>query len=110
MEGMRTLLRGSLKKSLVAMTEEDRLSAAWTVVCGRALTERGSVCGYADGVVEVEVVDITWRQQMAAMRPQLMRELAAIANVPVRDIHFTVTREKIASRGLKSKGREVGSD
>ena len=90
MEGMRTLLRGSLKKSLVAVSEEDRLAAAWTVVCGRALCARGSVAGYAEGVVEVEVVDGVWLRQMERMRHQLTRELGEIADVPVREVRFAV--------------------
>ena len=98
MEGMRTLLRGSLKKSLVAMGDEDRLAAAWTVVCGRALCARGEVAGYAEGVVEVEVVDAVWLKQMRGMRAQLERELGAIANVPVREIRFSVRGVGVAGR------------
>ncbi len=90
MEGMRTLLRGSLRKSLRAMAEEDRLAAAWPVVCGPALSERGSIAGYANGVVQVEVVDALWLGQMAGMRAQLIRELGTIANVPVTEMRFTV--------------------
>ena len=51
MEGMRELLQGSLGRTLEAMTEEDRLAAAWPVACGKALSERGRVMGYEDGVV-----------------------------------------------------------
>ena len=96
LEGMRTLLRGSLKRSLGAMGEEDRLAAAWTVVCGRALSERGSIVGYADGVVQVEVVDAVWLHQMSGMRKQLTGELGSIANVPVREIRFTVRGRDMA--------------
>jgi len=105
-EGMRTLLRGSLGKSLGAMGDEDRLSAAWTVVCGRALSERGSVTGYAGGVMEVEVVDAVWLQQMTGMRKQLVRELGAVADVPVREIRFRV-RDALARGG---RGAGNGGD
>ena len=90
MEGMRALLRGSLGKSLVVLGSEDRLAAAWTVVCGRALSQRGSIAGYADGVVQVEVVDTVWLRQMTGMRKQLIRELAEIADLPVTDVRFKV--------------------
>ncbi len=90
MEGMRTLLRGSLGKSLVALGDEDRLAAAWMVVCGRALSERGSIAGYADGVVQVEVVDKVWLRQMNGMKKQLIRELGEVANVPVSDVRFKI--------------------
>lgn len=90
MEGMRSLLRGSLGKSLLVLGDEDRLAAAWTVVCGKALSERGSIAGYADGVVQVEVVDTVWLRQMTGIRKQLIRELAEIADVSVTDVRFNV--------------------
>lgn len=96
MEGMRTLLRGSLGKSLRAMGEEDRLAAAWPVVCGPAMSERGAIAGYANGVVQVEVVDALWLGQMAGMRAQLIRELSTVANVPVREMRFTVRAGRTA--------------
>ena len=53
MEGMRALLRESLRKSLQTMGDEDRLAAAWPVACGVAMAGRGEVVGYEDGVVRV---------------------------------------------------------
>jgi hypothetical protein len=94
MEGMRELLQGSLGRTLEAMTEEDRLAAAWPVACGKALSERGRVMGYEDGVVMVEVTDAAWLQQMMSMRSQLAGEMARIARVKVREIHFEVKGQK----------------
>ncbi len=101
---MRTLLRGSLKKSLGAMREEDRLAAAWTVVCGRALSERGSVAGFGEGVVEVEVVDAVWLQQMRGMRAHLVRALGEAAGVPVREIRFTLRVQSGKARSHREEG------
>ena len=94
MEGMRELLQGSLARSLERMTAEDRLAAAWPVACGKALSERGLLTGYEDGVVRVEVTDAAWLQQMMSMRGQLAREMARIAGVNVREIHFEVKGRK----------------
>lgn len=94
MEGMRDLLRGSLGRSLEALSEEDRLAAAWTVACGKALAAHGALTSYAEGVVTVEVVDGTWLRQMMAMRGQLTGELGRIAGVQVRAIHFEVKRRE----------------
>ncbi len=104
MEGMRTLLRGSLKKSLFAASDEDRLAAAWTVVCGRPLCERGSIVGYAEGVVEVEVVDMVWLRQMQGMRQQLVRELKETAGVPVRELRLTLPGGAAPDRRAPRKG------
>jgi Dna[CI] antecedent, DciA len=94
MEGMRELLGSSLGRTLEAMADEDRLAAAWPVACGKALSERGRVVGYADGVVVIEVKDSAWLQQMMSMRGQLTGEMARIARVKVREIHFEVKGQK----------------
>jgi hypothetical protein len=92
MEAMRELLRGSLKRSLGGMREEDRLAAAWTVACGRAMAERGAVVGYAAGVVRVEVADAMWMRQMTSLGGVLEREMARISGVPVAAIHFELKK------------------
>ena len=96
LEGMRDLLKESLGRSLGALREEDRLAAAWPVACGKALAGRGTVVGYADGVVRVQVEDGAWLQQLRSMRGQLAGEMARIAGVRVSEIHFE--RKRIGSR------------
>lgn len=93
MEGMRELLRGSLGRSLEGMQVEDKLAAAWTVACGKAMADHGTLLGYEDGVVTIQVTDRTWLKQMMSMRGQLTGELARIAGVRVREIHFEVKHQ-----------------
>jgi predicted nucleic acid-binding Zn ribbon protein len=88
LEGMRDLLKGSLGRSLGGLRDEDRLAAAWPVACGRAMAGRGTVVGYADGVLRVEVEDGAWLRQLMSMRGQLAGEMARIAGVKVSEIHF----------------------
>lgn len=95
-EGMRDMLKGSLRRSLGLMRDEDRLAMAWPVACGKALAERGAVVGYTDGVVHIEVTDGAWLRQMASMQAQLAGEMARIAGVKVAGIHFEV--KKTATR------------
>jgi predicted nucleic acid-binding Zn ribbon protein len=92
MEGMRDLLRATLGRSLGALSDEDRLAAAWPVACGKAMAERGTVVGYADGVVRVEVAGEAWMRQMMSMRKQLAGTMAQISRVKVTEIHFEVKR------------------
>jgi hypothetical protein len=92
MEGMRDLLRGSLGRSLGALRDDDRLAAAWPVACGKAMAGRGTVVGYADGVVRVQVEDVAWLRQLTSMRGQLAREMERIAGVRVSEIHFEQKR------------------
>jgi Dna[CI] antecedent, DciA len=92
MEAMRELLRGSVGRSLSAMRDEDRLAAAWTVACGSAMADRGTVMGYERGVVWIEVADAVWMRQMISLRGTLEREMARIAGLPVAGIHFELKR------------------
>jgi hypothetical protein len=92
MDGMRELLKGSLARSLRALRDEDRLAAAWPVTCGALMAEHGTVLGYNDGVVRVQVQDGPWMRQMISMRQQLEPELARIAGVRVTKIHFEMKR------------------
>jgi predicted nucleic acid-binding Zn ribbon protein len=90
MEEMRTLLKSVLGRSLEALAEEDRLAAAWTVACGKAMADHGSLMSYVEGIVTIQVTDKTWLKQMMSMRGQLTSELGKIAGVRVREIHFQV--------------------
>ena len=92
MEGMRDLLRGALGRSLSGLREVDRLAAAWPVACGNAWPRRGTVAGYEDGVVLIEVEDAAWLRQLMSMRGQLAGEMARIAGVRVTEIHFEMKR------------------
>jgi predicted nucleic acid-binding Zn ribbon protein len=88
LEGMRDLLKVSLRRSLGALSDEDKLAAAWPVVCGRVMAERGVVVGYADGIVRVQVEEGAWLHQLMSMRGQLAGEMTRIAGVRVSEIHF----------------------
>jgi len=90
---MRDLLKVSLRRSLGALSDEDRLAAAWPVVCGRAMAERGAVVGYVDGIVRMQVEDGAWARQLMSMRVQIAGELARIAGVRVSEIHFERKRD-----------------
>jgi predicted nucleic acid-binding Zn ribbon protein len=85
---MRDLLKVSLRRSLSALSDEDKLAAAWPVVCGRVMAEHGAVVGYVDGVVQVQVEEGAWLHQLMSMRGQLAGEMTRIAGVRVSEIHF----------------------
>lgn len=88
MESMRLMLRRTLGRSLHALSEVDRLAAAWPVACGKAMASRGEIVGFEAGIVQVEVQDGVWLEQMRSMGGVLEGELARIARVEVRAIHF----------------------
>jgi hypothetical protein len=88
MESMRDVLRASLGRSLRTMEPLDRLRAAWPVACGAAMARKGVVAGFEGGVLQVQVADSAWLEQMMAMRAVLQNELGRIAEVKLGGIHF----------------------
>ncbi len=95
MQRMRDVLRCSRGGSLRAMVAEDRIAAAWSVVCGQRIAERTRLTAFSAGVLEVEVTDAAWQQQMRSMAPRLVHEMRSIAQVDVTDILFKLaTNEK----------------
>jgi hypothetical protein len=92
MENMRMLLRGSLGRSLSTMPALERLTAAWPVACGTALSRTGVIAGFAEGILTIEVTDRGWMEQLLAMRAVLEQELARIAEVKLAGIHFQLAK------------------
>ena len=86
---MRDLVRGSLRRSLRRLSDEDRLATAWTVACGAALASRAEVLGLdEDRVLHIRILQPAWRDQFAQMRSMLTAELQRIAGVRLEAIHF----------------------
>jgi hypothetical protein len=89
MQGMRDVLRGSLRRSLRELPEEDRLAAAWPVACGSALAGHAQVLHLdVEGVLHVRVEGEQWMQQFVQMRSALANDLGRIAGVRLNGIHF----------------------
>jgi len=89
MEALRDVLRGTLRRSLRTLSDEDRLAAAWTVACGPALAARAEVIGLdEDLVLHVRILQPGWRDQFAQMRTMLTKDLRRIAGVRLQTIHF----------------------
>jgi len=65
---------------------------AWVAACGPALAGRGTVVGYEDGLVKIEVREGAWMEEMRGMRSHLESELARISGVKVVKLHFIVKR------------------
>ena len=103
MEGMRGILKDSLRKTLHQLNEEDRVTAAWPVACGRALAERTSVVGFRDAVMRVDVADSAWLWQLTTMISHLKTEIARIAGLHVAEIHFEVRRSSSRSAEVRAK-------
>lgn len=88
MDQLRDLLRTHLRRSLRALSDLDRLAAAWPLVCGSAMAAQGTPTSYDAGELHILVADPQWMRQMMSMRGQIAGEIARVAGVPVTAIHF----------------------
>ncbi len=110
MEMMRELLRAQLRRSLKALSDLDRLVAAWPIVCGASMAARGAVAAYdsASATVTIQVADPQWIRQMMSMQGQIAGELARIAGVPVSAIHFEREAVPIGDSGDGNRSGNAG--
>jgi hypothetical protein len=93
MDRMRDILRSSLGRSLRDLPEEDRLAAAWQVVCGAALAGKAEVTHLdPEHILHVRVAEPQWMPVFLDRRTDLARELARVAAVPLAGIHFEKAR------------------
>ena len=111
MQGMRDLLRGSLRRSLRDLSPLDRLTAAWPVACGTALASRGEIERLdEEGVVHVRVESAAWMQPFFGARSMLASELGKIAGVAVSEIHFSLTTHtqgRAAAEAPRAPGEKI---
>lgn len=92
MERMLDVARTALRGGLRSFSYQDRVSMAWVAVCGPVFAGRGTVIGYDEGVVSVEVTEGAWLQEMRNMSSHLEVELGRIAGIKVTKLHFIVKR------------------
>lgn len=101
MQGMRTLLRGSLARSLRTLSEEDRLAAALPVVCGSALAAHCSVFALDESrTLHLRVAGQDWLGSLLGMRDVLQRDLAQTAGVVLHGLDLQVERGLAGRRGF----------
>ena len=63
---------------------------AWSLACGRKVSERTSAISFADGVLRVEVPDNHWRTELQALAPHYLAAINRYAAENVRRIDFVL--------------------
>lgn len=74
-------LRSSLAAALRQLPPEAAASAAvlaWGVVAGPQLAAHAPAVALDQGVLRLRVADPAWRREIQALRPELLRALAAV--------------------------------
>lgn len=63
---------------------------AWPVVCGSAVAARTRAAAFSGGVLQVEVPDMGWRQELIALAPRYLAAINRYSAAAVERIEFVV--------------------
>ena len=105
MQALRDLLRGSLSRSLSALSPLDRLGAAWPVAAGSAVSLRSEVLSFDGSAVTVSVADTVWLNHLRSVAPQLLGDLRRVSRLPLTDILFVLASQPAAGSSAPGGAR-----
>ncbi|MBI1739900.1 MAG: DUF721 domain-containing protein [Acidobacteriales bacterium] len=79
-------------KALHRVPAQESPLFAWPVACGSVVAERTRALEFSAGVLRVEVSDMGWRQELAALAPRYVAAINKYSAAPVQRIEFVVKR------------------
>jgi serine protease inhibitor len=85
-------LENVVAKALHRAPAKESPLLAWPVVCGSAVAERTRALNFSGGILQVEVADAGWRQELAALAPRYVAAINKYSGAPVQRIEFVVKR------------------
>jgi hypothetical protein len=65
----------------------------WPLACGSTVAARTRAVSYADGVLNVEVPDAMWRNELVSLVPKYLATLNQFANV--KRIEFVTVKDAV---------------
>lgn len=90
MERAATHLDAVVAKALHRAPAHESPLLAWPVACGSAVAERTRARSFAAGILQVEVADKGWRQELTALAPRYVAVINRFSAAQVRRIEFVV--------------------
>lgn len=111
MQPARDYIRTHLARTLASADPDARIAAAWTVAAGRAIASRSCLASYdsATATVRILVSDSVWLQQMTALRSTLIRDLASISGLPVKQLDLQLDKDSAKSLVPSSRRQSAAS-
>jgi hypothetical protein len=86
-------LQKIVAKSLRGVAAGEGPLLAWPLACGAAVSERTQVVGFAEGILQVEVPDAGWRNELKALAPRYVAVINRYVAEQVTRIEFVVRKE-----------------
>jgi len=72
----------------------------WPLACGSTVAARTRAVSYADGVLNVEVPDALWRNELVNLVPKYLAVLSQFAKV--KRIEFVISKDAAAANRTSS--------
>jgi len=103
MEPARAGLRKIMSDLLLTRPAEEAVILAWPLVCGKEVASRTQAVSFADGLLTVQVSDVTWRNQLQSFAPRYLSGYEGLLGQVVKSVQFKVKHSAISNqRSAKS--------
>ena len=103
MEPARAGLRKIMSDLLLTRPAEEAVILAWPLVCGKEVASRTQAVSFADGLLTVQVSDVTWRKQLQSFAPRYLSGYEGLLGQVVKSVQFKVKHSAIGNqRSAKS--------
>ena len=97
MEPVRTGLRQIMQDLLRTRPSEEAVLLAWPLVCGKEVASRTQVVSFADGVLTVQVSDVSWRNQLQSFAPRYLSGYDGLLGPVVKSMQFKVQSSAVGA-------------
>lgn len=75
------------------LTRNDAPVLAWPLACGSLVAERTRALVFADGTLQVEVADATWRRELQSLAARYVATINRLVQQDVMRIEFSVPKK-----------------
>jgi Dna[CI] antecedent DciA-like protein len=91
-ESVRTGLRNIMKDLLRTRPQDEAVTLAWPLVCGKEVAARTAAVGFADGVLTVEASDREWQAQLSGFSGRYVAAFNDLLGPIVQQVKFVLKK------------------
>lgn len=66
---------------------------AWALTCGSSVAQRTRACRFQEGVLQVEVPDVGWRNELQSLAPRYLATINRYVTENVSRIEFVIRQK-----------------
>jgi hypothetical protein len=98
MESVRTGLRQIMQDLLRTRPVDEAVILAWPLVCGKEVAARTQAVTFTEGILTVEVSDVSWRNQLQSFATRYLAGYESYLGPVVTGVRFRVKPVEGAER------------